>query len=393
MNNEQLKTILTDDAWEILSSYVKTMENKLNRYEIKEKDQIIILNGINEFIQDYYDSQHKIEKINFQKILKLIEEIGSPLEIIQILEVNEQPDNKNTSNKDSNFQIVLCITCNWKNAFSDHYCQNCGKDLKVRREPTLKEIAIQKIFDNPYSASFVIIITTFIAIGSGWDFLFDQNIYTYPHPIFVFAINFFKMFIPGAIFSLIIGWIMDEIFEEKKSFKYKYSKALESFEDSFAVGWLGLFLGFIFTLSFIFVSWLFLLPQTLTILTILGVEVIIIIIIFILSLVWVGINETRKPSNIAYIHLLNAKKIVNQKNVKKLAKWNLNIGLPLYMLYTVVVLLLFNIIVAELNISGEVQLIFIIVSLIILILTLNGIFTMRLYSWYYIIDIIQETKQ
>jgi hypothetical protein len=285
-NNPYLQKIIdeiaenfTDDALFLVQSYFKKLVSKMEESGVPEAKQKFILNGLhyylNEFIEDY-TSQKKI--ISFESTLEILNEIGSPTEIIQTLSFTR------LSEMDSNFSdekvertsterikspvtferevqrdgLIRCRYCHTMNEKSSNYCDNCGNNLFS--QGSSPQNFKQDLIDHNYFITFILCWITFAAVNiiiyvsfdvSMWSLLFpDVHIRKWgiPFPEDL-AISMLFSIIPAIVTAIIGGYLLDELFfVNLKSQKQKYRQALENLHGRFFVGvWFFVFGILIFT--------------------------------------------------------------------------------------------------------------------------------------------------
>ncbi len=112
---------------------------------VPQKRQIFILNGLNDFINEYIADYKDKEKINFDATLGLLGEMGSPTDIVLTMDVSESHGIISESESLAETgEPVICKNCYYSNLNDARFCENCGKKLigldktKIRLDKTSK---------------------------------------------------------------------------------------------------------------------------------------------------------------------------------------------------------------------------------------------------------------
>ena len=162
MNLESLMNNFTDDAWYLIEAYFAKLDIQLHDSQLSERKQLSILSGLEDYLCEYIDDYKGRTKISFKLTLKLLEEIGSPHEIIQTLDISHGTKVLNTSSPTQSVSVqpqttytarIVCRNCHYSLAKGSLFCDNCGYQL-TRKSPSM--IVPQIIIDHSYLTSFVI---------------------------------------------------------------------------------------------------------------------------------------------------------------------------------------------------------------------------------------------
>lgn len=332
--------------------------------------QVGILQGLNEFIMEFMEDSTQPDKINFQRALVLLQEIGSPTEIILTLDASkarELPSIGSTSASESSSRI--CNECYQSNPTDAIYCENCGYNLYAKRR--LKATVSQKIVDHPYSASFLALYGILVVLVSYWE---GFVVTSHHQPLNILAISLINALFPSILLALLVGLVTDFFLKDRKSFTYRYNKVINHFENNFALG-----------LVMVFFSSLILVMAGLSGLygyILLGIG------IFLVALVSIPFGLVNKPQDLPYVTLLRAKQRFDHYILDKLRVRNVYPGIVLFILTLLWGMVIYRFFVPKLNFEGELFITFLL--LIALGLGYNGYLLMYYYSWPKITKFIRQ---
>lgn len=209
---QELSVYFTSDGWRMITSFVENLNKKLNQFDIGVEEKKSVLNGIEEFIQEFVEEYKDRSKINFDEVLGLIREIGSPSEIIQSMDITIEQMMKHDSMENlQKLGRIICKNCNWPNEHDSRFCDNCGKKLieLMKRE---KPIGLPKLmlrFPNVTSIFFTYSI--FLIYGF---FLIVIAIVIFPEEeissiMELFLVLFVLMIVPAIVYGLIFGFLLE----------------------------------------------------------------------------------------------------------------------------------------------------------------------------------------
>ncbi|MHA2247155.1 MAG: hypothetical protein ACXADY_19575 [Candidatus Hodarchaeales archaeon] len=389
----------TEDAIFLIHSYFDNLQKKLESSEVPQTKQGFIIRGlyyfINEFIEDH-TSKNNI--ISFETTLEILNEIGSPTDIIQTLSFTKDSpmmfttkDNGSSIEPISTFgsttpfsespqkvnQLIVCKYCYTSNSFSSNYCENCGRNLSYQQD--LPQSIKQEIIDHNYFITFlfcwfglalfqvIFYASSGISIFSllfpdirvrSWGIRFPEDL----------ALSMILSFIPAIIVTFIIGFIFDELYLNKlKSSKQKYDQAIENLYSRFILGiWLTVFGIILFVFLILNGFSEFILPLFIA----LGIYV---------ASFWNHFFLGGKPSNVPYFKLLSTKKMLDNHAKEKYFMFN-----PILILISVFLVTLWTIL-ANSYLHPEIQIQELILIgglvLITIIIISNGIFFLYFYNW------------
>ncbi len=358
-NEEKFEEFFTTDAWIIIQSFFTQLENKLTEYKIPHSKQKSTIEGLIEYLEEFIENRKTDRKINFNDALKLLEEIGSPSDIISMLEIPQdlriEQQIQSPNQKLQNIQI--CLKCQFLNSKDAEFCENCGTNL-ITKELQVSKIK-QSIIDHPYSFSFIL---AYIGLVFVLSIIFMPNV---QNPLYSIVSGLFYASFPAPLIAVINGWILDYFLKEKKSSKFKYNKIMNDIEINFALG------SFLFFLS---TCLLLLFGITLQL-----AMVVLIAIIFCFCLFFILILEAQlKPDNIPYIELLKLKKALEEYTQEKIKNHNINFTVAISPVIIIAIIIIFTY-PPSYDVSG------VIISAIMFIFSLysgfNGILAMYYYSW------------
>jgi hypothetical protein len=370
--NDDLKEFFTIDAWRLVKTFFTNLHDKLKEEGIPESQQQAIAEDLDYYVSEFVGDYKDKEKLSYEIALKLLREIGSPTDIIMALESEKIP------NKTSDIKVSIkrknqhiCSSCQYPNSVESIFCENCGK--KLVSEKKLKETLKQEAIDHPYSASFLLIYGFLGVIGFFWEMLFNQiydRSFTIISPTFtILLISLIMMLIPGIIFALIVGAVLDHLFKGKKSVKFQYNELLNHFEEYVT-------LGFFFVLLSSIIFGLF---------AMMGFPLFLILALiqFITSIIWLMTSQGKRPQEIPYFTLLTKKRVFSNIIDEKFTKINMYWGTIIVILLIIWNFFLYNLFFDP-PITFEGAIIVSILQIIAVFSALNGYLMMYYYSWSYV---------
>ena len=387
MNLDEFKkditNLFTNDGLELLTSYLLSLRTQMSKSELSTDQQDIVLNGIFEFITEF-SLTHQNSKLNFSDSLNLIDDIGSPSEIIHSFDFNEE-------NEEDSF---LCPSCKWENNSNSVYCEYCGKLLSkvdnkklINKNLRVKEILNnisqkinQDIIDYPYSRSYALSTIIFTAVVFFIRYVSNvsqaQSTYKFINVLFEgIMLSFVSTLFPSIVVALIVGFILDSEFKSEKSLKFRYDKIIKHFEENVEVGLILILMGSSFLCVF------FALGSE----TIITPLVFIIWFIAIISSILIMIyydKKSLKPTNLNITQLSKLKLIIDKNNNKKFIFFNLK-TIPLTLILSFLSLILNYIIPSSIIpvASALVVSIWFLIYLVSYFIIINGFLFIKLNSW------------
>ncbi|MFW9854857.1 MAG: hypothetical protein ACFFFG_07335 [Candidatus Thorarchaeota archaeon] len=370
--NLGLRDCFTNDAWSLISSFFLELQKKMQEAAVPTGLQASLLEGLNEFIVEFTEDASSPDKVNYQRALILLQEMGSPTEIILTLDGSKwrEPTPSETTISTERFSRT-CTKCRQPNPNDAFYCENCGYSLYAQRSS--KATVSQIIIDHPYTFSFLALYGTLALLAWIWG---EQ---TAPHTTLASHIAplgtaLFVAFFPAIFLALLFGWVADLFLTDQKSFTYRYNKILNHFEDSFVLGFVMVFFACFF-LSIAGGSGFY-------VYILLGIGVLL------SAFVYAPITLIAKPQGLPYVTLLRAKQRLDNYALKKLRIRNFYPGSILF-----VFTFLWGMVLAPVftpNLAFEGKLFFTFLLLLALGLGYNGGLVMYYYSWPMVTRFIQE---
>lgn len=379
---EKIGNLFTADGLELVVSYFESLKSKMEKSEINSDQQEIVIKGIFEFIFEL-SSNYKTSKINFSDTLNLIDEIGSPTEIIESFDFTT----------DFNKNNLQCPSCKWKNDPKTIFCEYCGKEIKkIYYNSSLKENLLktefnkdftQKLkhdyFEHPYSRNIIystLIITIILLIRGYRSFLtihsmFDLILISTIGISLCFAVSI----IPSLLLGSFLGFIVNIKIKSKKSLIVRQDKILNHFEQNLAEGFILVFIGTTFL-----VSWLgFGIDVSFQPLMVLLWSIFIILDIF---MIFYYHKPNLKPLNMNLTELGNLKLIVDKNNNKQFLRLNIT-SIPYILIISFIMIILNYVHFSTTNGFNMVPALtfFFLYYVICCIFIINGFLSIRLNSW------------
>ena len=258
---EQMKALqqnFTSDAWQLGSSFLINLTEKFKQFNIPLDKQRSTFEGIFEFIEDYVENFEGLAKINYLETLRLLEAIGSPAEILQMMDLPFEISTKETLYDESSDR-AQCTECGWFNELDSNYCDNCGALLFEGDIPASSRTALPQIFYKyPTGLSLGLSAVTLITIGLIQVLLIYfayENIDIPLQSLVLIAIS--VMFIPSIPIGLILGRILESSKDQRWTiFAQLQSPAVSILFVYFLLLCVGIFEGIIVFLNNILTDWI-----------------------------------------------------------------------------------------------------------------------------------------
>ncbi len=394
-----LSESFTEDAVFLIHSYFNKLQNKLETSGVPQTKQGFIVRGlyyfINEYIEDHTSKNHII---SFETTLEILNEIGSPTDIIQTLSFTKDSQTTFTMKENGssiepvstfrsttpvskspqkvNHQII-CKYCYTSNINSSNYCESCGRNLFDQQD--LPQSIKQEIIDHNYFSTFLFCwfglvifqILFYASFGiSVFSLLFpDIHVRSWGIPFpEELALSMILSFIPAFIVAFIIGFIIDELYLNKlKSSKQKYNQVIENFQERFILGiWLTVTGIILFAFLIINGFGEFIPP------------LVILLMIYSASF-WKHFFLEGKPSNVPYFKLLSTKKMLDNHVKEQYFRFN-----PIVIFISVCLVTLWTFLANSfLHPEVPIQELILIGGLVLIsiIIVSNGLFFIYFYNW------------
>jgi hypothetical protein len=248
---QELSEHFTVDAWQLIDSFVGSLQKKMDQFGISSEEQVTVYDWIDEFIQEFMEDYKGIAKINFDEALGLIREIGSPSEILQAMELpieriaNGEMRISSLKTAATPAQNVItppkaviapqeflkaeersyrlpCSACNWPNYPDAIFCENCGSQItesvEARTGPTLLPgmRAHPTAFSVFYSYILLLIIGFFeaflIYIASLDDPNESEELLSGIIPAVIGV-----MMVPAVVFGLTMGYLVERLDQNQET--------------------------------------------------------------------------------------------------------------------------------------------------------------------------------
>ncbi|MFX0204556.1 MAG: hypothetical protein ACFFDT_01110 [Candidatus Hodarchaeota archaeon] len=394
-NNSQFQDFskfFTSDAWHLIHSFINNLQTKMDQFNIETEEQTTILSGIEEYILEFIENYKDKAKITFVETLQLIQEIGSPSEILHSMDLPfdqvDQPEMITTDEVSPlnlpTYNKVICGDCDWPNEPDSRFCDHCGVKLGdiIDRGWKARLPGIPyEVIESPYISSFLIAYLMLV-FGRVLSYIYIYSTLFYPNLIYIpelyrkFSDIPPEMIIPAFIIGLVFGSVIERVYSAKLT-KYSYDVHLTHLQKYFS-------LGLVLTLISL---WLFFIYVPIRVtrdeLTTLFIFLTIISSIF---PIWIHRwNSLKKPSDIPYLTILRHIKSMEEENFRKMTTLNVIGGFGIFLLVVI-----FWSPIMPWTVVAIPAWIILIISLIIL---LNGVLLMYYYSWIYINRFISFSKQ
>lgn len=378
----KIEIFFTADGLELVINYIESLKTHMEKSEVNNNQQEVVINGIIEFI-DEFGSSYQNSKINFSDSLKIIDEIGSPSEIIQSFEFA----------KDYEEDKLQCPSCKWKNEPKSTYCEFCGKSLsnlndavsiktsniRKRVYTNLTQKINQEFIDHPYPNSIflssMLISVLIFTIGFNRILVAHSLLEFIAFFIAGFVSSFFVSLFPALLIGVIVGFIIDLKYKSEKSLKFRQAKIIKYFERNVALGFIMVFGGITFGISFYaLASNSFILP--------------LLVLIWFASIILDTIivlyydKSSERPTKLNLTELNKLKLLVDKNNNQKFIQYNLKI-IPIVIIISLLISLL------NLSYLSTIENINLVMSGILLVflyilsflMISNGFLLIQVYSW------------
>lgn len=396
---QELSTYFTSDAWQLIDSFLNNLQNKMDQFNIKTEEQLTVFSGIEEFILEFVENYKDRAKITFTEALGLIQDIGSPSEILHSMDfpIDQIPKQevvltqKETVTDFRKYDKILCNTCSWSNEPDSLFCDHCGtrieeikEDIKTLNLPRIP----QEIVNSPYIALFLLtylalIISGIFAIVFAYSPLTEPNLEFIPDIFYKLNDVSTGMIIPAIILGLIVGFFIRRLYTTKYA-QYRYNVHLTQLQTYFSFGMIITFISLWLCLVYV--------PIRVT-RNEFVFSVIFLTFICLLLGTWIyKWNSSKIPSDLPYLVFLKHLKILGDYNFKRIKNYNLIGSVIIFIMVPVVWSSVMPYSVSDfpgLTVFGVPAWIALIASLIML---LNGGLLMFYYSWMHINRFIGYTK-
>ena len=214
----------TEDAQQLLKFYFDNIQAKFKEGAIGHKTYRSVIDGMISYVADFIDEESTTGLISYKKTLGLIDELGTPTEIIAILQIRDLNEIPSKMMADSSER------CHWCGFFNQRiggkYCENCGNLMNtqpVKGGQGLRQFTI----DHPYQMIFLTLYTSLLIVvvvmamindpGLGLGNAFARNIWI---PIF-----------PSLVIAFIVGYIIESAYKDSISLEQKYEQAVEEYDE------------------------------------------------------------------------------------------------------------------------------------------------------------------
>jgi hypothetical protein len=389
---QKFSTYFTSDAWQLIRSFLNNLQTKMDHFNIAIEEQTTILSGIEEYILEFIENYKDRAKITFTESISLIQEIGSPSEILRSMDIpfdqTIKPESVTTQIESitdlPTYNKVICRACNWSNEPDSRFCDHCGVRIGEltdgRRELRLPRIPYELI-ESPYISGFLLAYLMLI-FGGILNIIITYSPSNYPNLDYIPEL-YRKlsdtppgMIIPAIIIGLVMGYIIKRFYSDNL-LKYRYDVHLTHLQKYF-------FLGLVLTIISLWLFFIYV-PIRVTRDELITLFIFLTITCIIFSLWIYRWNSTKRPSDIPYLIVLRHVKGLEEDNFRKIISINLIGGLGIFLLVFV-----FWSPIMPWNVVAIPAWIILIISLIIL---LNGVLLINYYSWLYINRFIGFSKQ
>jgi hypothetical protein len=396
---QELSTYFTSDAWQLINSFLNNLQKKMDKFNIATEEQMTVFIGIEEFVLEFIENYKDRAKITFTEALGLIQDIGSPSEILHSMDfpIEQIPKQEFVITQEDittgiqKYDKVVCNACSWSNEPNSLFCDHCGtrifeikEDVKAVNLPRIP----QEVINSPYIALFlliylVLIISGMFAIAFTYSPLTEPNLEFIPDIFRKLNDISTGMIIPAIILGLILGFIISRLFTAKY-IQYRYDAHLTQLQTYFSFGMVITFISIWLCLVYV--------PIRVT-----RDEFIFLVIFLTFICLLLGIwiykwNSAKLPSDIPYLVFLKQLKALEDNNFRKIKKYNFIGSVIIFFMVTVfwssvMPYTVFNI--PGFTVFGIPAWIALIVSLLMF---LNGVLLMNYYSWNRINQFIGYTK-
>ncbi|MHA2270479.1 MAG: zinc ribbon domain-containing protein [Candidatus Hodarchaeales archaeon] len=247
---QELSDHFTIDAWQLIDSFIGSLQKKMNKFCISSEEQVTVFDWIEEFIQEFVEDYKGKAKINFDEALGLIREIGSPSEILQAMELpieriangevvisspkTATPPAQSVAapqqsviapqeflKADERSYRLPCSACNWPNYPDAIFCENCGSKITegvvARTGPTL----LPGMQSHPTTFSIFYSYILLLIIGFFEAFLIYIGSLDEPNEADelltgIIPAVFGVMMIPAVVFGLTMGYLVERLDQDQQ---------------------------------------------------------------------------------------------------------------------------------------------------------------------------------
>lgn len=389
---EELSGSFTPDAWQMFNSFLWSLQEKMNEFNIAQEQQNSVFSGIKEYLQEYIeDYNRKVQIIPFEETMELIRNIGSPSEILQALDLPiEKARAQTILQKTVSDSKLQCRHCNWLNTSDSQFCENCGNRLVDSLDKSSLTLFRQKFADYPYRISILVSYTLLLVIGTIqilFTIMNNPEAFDIGELLGAILINVFGMLIPATVLGVLFGFFLKDLVGDKALFRYKYDQVLAYFQILFD-------LGFAFTMISASMVWLWLGLVYFDLLNLEEIEDYILPIMILIVLLgciivfamWITQwNSSNKTREVPYLLLLKTKQILGNSNKLRLQSLNFKLFgaiLVLSLLWFSVSTIMGSFVLTDF-LNGA-------YLLFAFILIFNGLLLIRYNSWIYILTFISS---
>ncbi|MHA2365817.1 MAG: hypothetical protein ACXAC7_17800 [Candidatus Hodarchaeales archaeon] len=215
LNFQMFSTNFTPDAWKMVDSFISSLQAKMVDFDLTEMQQSTIFSCIEEYIQEFITDHKDKTMVNFNDTLKLLEEIGSPGEFLQAMDIplNLQIKQKRPYQENK----IGCYACDWPNEFDSQFCEKCGSKMpQDAKTPTLIHRLVFT-FPNTFSILFsYLILNSCGLIDIFLIYLLSPSIGLENIIPILFPVSLIVMIAPAIVLGLILGYLVERIGPSQK---------------------------------------------------------------------------------------------------------------------------------------------------------------------------------
>ena len=384
----RLSEYFTSDGWQVIYSFIENLQEKLKQFNVAEDDQVTIFGGIQEYLDDFISDYKDHSKISFSDALGVIQDIGSPNEILQSMDLSIEKIQLKAdrlveiipSESEESTRTISCTSCGWLNERDSIFCDKCGRKLvevgkRVKEKPRFS--LPQEIITSPFLAgiflSYLVLVTCgMIILALTYSPFADPDLMYIPELYDKLNTISISMILPSIIVGLVVGLCINR-FYSREFVLDRYEEHLIQLQTRFSFGMI---------LSLISL-WLILIyipiqpTRNETFILIIALAFICLIVPF-----WIyRWNIAKKPSKTPYFTFLKSLRTLESYNMTKIRKYTIICSIAFFILITLVWAEIMH--YSVLDIPG--MTVFGLPAWIILILALvlfaDGVFLMYYYSW------------
>lgn len=186
------------EASPLIRSYLLSLEDTIAKYDIDPTQKTTVFNGIYSYIDEFIEE--KSIPISFADTMKLLDQLGSPTEILHSLNLqdgHDVPVAKPTG-------VIITPTDGFYGRFK------------------------QGIIDHPYSSGIFGSYLVLIALNLLWELYrnTDQSMSA------ILRSSFLPFIIPALVLGIIFGIVVSRIYRDDASFEVKYKNLSEEYEET-----------------------------------------------------------------------------------------------------------------------------------------------------------------